>query len=212
MLYIKKIVWNLLLLVKKIRYSFYQPQKKSFTQPIPYYSQLNTGAKSKDLQKLWRKNGCGMACLQMILDHAFQKKIPLYKLGEMSMKYGCFIVNPKNPDGLDGLFYKPFINFIKEEFNLSGKIISPLTLQEIIQNLLDKNFVLASVDSAMRDPESSPGKSGGHLILVVGFNWKNKAFYINNPSGNPKGNEQILFSDFEKFFASRGIILQSILA
>lgn len=212
MLIIKKIVWNLLLLVKKIRYSFYQPERKNLIQSIPYYSQLNTGAKSKTLQKLWRKNGCGMACLQMILDHKMHKKIPLYELGNLSMKYYCFTLNPNNPDGLDGLFYKPFIKFLREEFNLDGKIISPLTFQEIIQYLLNKNYVIASVDSSIRSPQSKPTHKGGHLVLVTGFDWNKKNLYINNPSGNPKGNKQILFSDFEKFFASRVIILQSILA
>lgn len=200
----KKIPWYLILLSKKTGYIFYKPSINSILIDIPYFKQIDTGSKTKSLQQLWSKNGCGMACLKMILVHELNKNIPIFKLGEKCIDYGGFIENPKNPDRLDGLFYKPFLNFIEKEFNLVGKIISPMVLEEIMENLITKNYVIASVNPQIRNPQSHPAKigSGGHLVLITGFDFNKKVFYIHNPSGDTKftkPNTQISFLDFSKF-------------
>ncbi|MBI3486372.1 C39 family peptidase [Candidatus Daviesbacteria bacterium] len=208
----RKLLWHLILFSKKFRYFFYNPSINSNLINIPYFKQGDTGAKTQKEKELWSKNGCGMACLKMILVHKLNKNIPIFKLGEKCIEYGGFIENKSSPDGLDGLFYKPFLNFIYKEFNLEGKIISPMVLEEIIENLVNKNYVIASVSSQIRNPQSNPTKigSGGHLVLITGFDFNKKVFYIHNPSGDTKftkPNTEIFFSDFKKFFAQRGIVI-----
>lgn len=47
-----------------------------------------SGAESREEYDEWSWNGCGMACLKMILASAQNKTIPLAALGKMSLRYG----------------------------------------------------------------------------------------------------------------------------
>ncbi len=64
---IKSWIWVLVLICKKIFSTFYSPKEKESLAKIPFYSQQDTEAKDKETDWLWQTNGCGMACLKMIL-------------------------------------------------------------------------------------------------------------------------------------------------
>ena len=98
-----------------------------------------SGADTKEEYELWSWNACGMACLKMLIAYKYNKEIPLIKLGKKCKKYGGYA--GKN---LNGLYYKPFIKFVKEEFNINAKIISPMVIQDIIKELEKNNFIIAS--------------------------------------------------------------------
>ena len=164
-----------------------------------------SGAEYPEEYELWSWNGCGMACLKMILVYKFGKNIPLVKLGKRCLKFGGYI---SRRNGLDGLYYKPFLDYIKEDFGLTGKTVSPMYLEDILRELNDGSFVIASVSARIKYPNSIPRKRGGHLVLLLGYNIPQGRLFLHNPSGitlTTQEYAQISFEDFNKFFACRGI-------
>lgn len=205
------------------------PEKRAFLhQGIPYFSQWESrelvkditsrkisarkdplwkksGAKNLEEYEYWSWKGCGMACLKMILGFKFGKNIPLAKLGKRCLEFGGYIQRRKR---LDGLYYRSFLKFIKEDFNLSGKIFSLMYLEDILKELEAGNFIIASVSAKIKNPKTNPRKCGGHLVLMLGYDIPKRKLFLHNPSGSaPSSQEyaQISFRDFKKFFAHRGI-------
>ncbi|MDO8461012.1 MAG: C39 family peptidase [bacterium] len=169
----------------------------------------NSGAETPEEYELWSWNGCGMACLKMILARHVGKEFNLVGLGRLCMQYGGY---KQSRDTLNGLYYKPFVDFIGKEFNLVGRVASPLSLGEAIDEVNKKNYVIASVSHEIRRPAASPTQRGGHLILILGFDANQKTLFIHNPSGDTKESQEyarVSFMDFEKFFAHRGIIIET---
>lgn len=176
----------------------------------------NSGAENPAEYLHWSWNGCGMACLKMILAYKTKKVIPLVELGKKCVGYGGYKINQKEwnkdnfSESIDGLFYKPFVEFIKKEFNLDAKIVSPLLVSEIIDGLDNGKFVIVSVSPSIRNYGKKPIKRGGHLVFVVGFDLNKKLIFIHNPSGVSKKSQEyypVPLRDFKRFFACRGVII-----
>lgn len=216
----KKIMWSLKINMKRVIHAFfkfYEPRSRFIHVNVPYFDQSNNGGKNKQEIDLWAENGCGMACLKMILGYKRDKRHSVAELGIMCQRYGGYTPN-KNT--LDGLFYGPFLKFIKQEFGMQGKVISPMILEDILKALSEGNFVIASVSSDIRFRSYNPGLSsqfqtgvgktnrGGHLILITGYDLKEKILYFHNPSDpNNRKYRNISFSKFDKFFANRGLVI-----
>ncbi len=209
------------------------------TKKIPYYSQWESkelvnkllekkisakddpkwrqsGAKSKHEYLHWSWNSCGMACLKMVLGDMFDKKFKIVELGKHCEEYGGYVINGKAFStndylhSVDGLFYQPFVRFIKKEYYLDAAVRKILVAKEIMWELGRNNYVVASVDPAVRNPSSESRQKGGHLLLMTGFDQKKKVFYLHNPSGyyrKSQENAEITFKDFEKFFAHKGFVI-----
>lgn len=168
----------------------------------------SSGASNLNEYELWSRNACGMACLKMILAHKLGKVLPIVNLCKKCMSYGGYIKGGKS---IDGLLYKPFINFIHKEFGLKGRIPSSLSIQDIINELKKGNYVIASVSREIRNPYSKPVKQGGHLVLVLGFDSNKETLSLHNPSGNKISTQDyavISYKNFRKFFSRRGLIIE----
>lgn len=233
---LKKLGIKVFVLLKSVLYRFIRPKRIKFIHSgVPHYSQWeskeligailkgnisakddpkwrDSGAKSKLDYLNWSWNACGIACLQMILTYKFKKKTPLVNLCVQSLKYDCFVLNLKAyksedyEKSLDGLFYKPFIKFIKEEFGFIGTILSPMVLGDIINRLDHEEFIMASVGGPIY------GGSDGHLVLVIGYDLKKRVLYINDPSTffkNSHQNNEVRFEDFMKRFGYRGLAIST---
>lgn len=206
---------------------------------MPYYSQLvssdlmddifsgkisassdprwkESGASTKEEYAIWAHNCCGIACFKMILEKKSSKKASLVELGKLCKSYGGYTDNKlaqsKNDyaNYYNGLFYKPFIKFIKKEFQVDGYVVSPMVPKEIIQVLDTEKYVIASVHPGIKNPHVKPSGKKGHLILVIGYDTKKKLFYLHNPSGVYKKSQEyaeVSFSDFNRYFTRRGIII-----
>jgi hypothetical protein len=160
--------------------------------------------------ELWGRNACGMACLKMILFDQLGKEFPIVDLARKCMEYGGY---QKKGETIDGLYYMPFLSFIKDEYDLDGRIIVPMSEDDIVEEVAKKNYVIASVNHRIRHPEKEfNGRKGGHLVLVSGSNIDTKIFEIHNPSGDTRQSQeyaQVSFRNFNKFFAHRGIVIDN---
>lgn len=229
----KKILLPIKVFGKQLRFSSFKPHKTLFLHKnVPYFAQWESreligkflrgemrseddpkwrqsGAKTKKEYALWTWNGCGMACLKMILAHSLKKEIPFVELGRRCMAYGGY-KRTKSINKLEGLYYEPFVHFCKREFGLSAKVLAPMILPEIVSALEQRKYVIASVSPFIRNPKVTPKTQGGHLILIVGYDYEKKLLYFHNPSGDSKVNQEyakISFLDFQKFFAKRGVVV-----
>lgn len=168
----------------------------------------NSQASSKEEYEHFSWNICGMACLKMILTSKFSKNYATVTLAKKCSEYGGY---KNNPDGsMDGLFYEPFLKFITNEFGLRGKIIKPMIIGDILNALQKEEYVIVSVNPNIRNPSINPKTKGGHLVLVSGYNFDKQLLYIHNPSGFYNKSQKhfpISFTDFEKFFAHRGVLV-----
>lgn len=165
-----------------------------------------SGADNKAEYSLWSWNGCGMACLRMILGTTNHKVIPLVKLGKQCLARDVY----QQPlESSPGLFYKPFVTFIEKEFGWKGKASSSLTALEIKRTLSQSGYVIASVTPEIRHPNKKPIRKSGHLVLLLGYDDTNEVFYLHNPSGSDDTQEycEISYKDFAKFFSNKGILI-----
>lgn len=169
----------------------------------------NSGAKTKEEYVDWSWNGCGMACLKMILAYQGSKPDPLVILGKKCTEYGGY----RSPlSQSQGMLYRPFVKFVKAEYGIEAIASSAITLKDILVSLAHKNIVIASVSPQIREPKTKPKQKGGHLVLVLGYDLDAKKLYVHNPSGFSKQTQEyaaISFHDFKKFFANRGVIVQT---
>ena len=205
--------------------------KKSFIhKDIPYFSQWESrelvekivtkkmsaaadprwkesGAKTTEEYVSWSWSCCGMACLKMILAHKQNKIVPLVTLGKKCLEYGGY----RQPvETSPGLFYKPFVSFIKNEYGLKGRAMSVLTLPEIKRTLSNGGYAIISVTPEIRFPLKEPTKRGGHLVLVVGYDDNEQVIYLNNPSGFKDSQERVAipYAHFRRFFDHKGILIE----
>lgn len=168
-----------------------------------------SGADTKEEYELWSWNTCGMACLKMILAYKLKKTVPLVTLGKKCMEYGGYKLSDKK-NTIDGLFYFPFVQFIKDEYGLVGRVKEYLTINDIVSELSKKNFVIASVSTEISNSTVRPKKYGGHLVLLLGFDLLNQQFIFHNPDGGTKAQREyvhIKIADFKKFFANKGVVI-----
>lgn len=166
-----------------------------------------SGAKTKEEYAAWSWSGCGMACTKMMLAHVTGKEIPLVELGKKCAEYGGYIMPLETSQGL---IYAPYVRFLDKEFGMTARTVSPLLQREIMHELSQGNYVIASVSFAIRDPASTPKRKGGHLVLMLGYDTEKQEFYFHNPSGDTPETQEyatVSFADFEKFFSGRGVVV-----
>lgn len=182
---------------------------RNWEKPVHDLKWKESGAKTKEEYDLWTRNMCGMACLKMILAYKMKKQFPLVTLGKACMQFGGYKMTDKKRV-IDGLFYEPFVRFVKETFGISAKLVKRMPQEQVIYELSKGNMVIASVSPQIRHPKEKNTKNGGHLVLMLGYDLGEKMFFLHNPSGDTKENQEyfkISFTDFTRFSASRGIVI-----
>ncbi|MFS8044702.1 C39 family peptidase [Rhizobium sp. BR 314] len=201
------------------------------TQKVPYFSQWETpdmtlavvaegaraallkdplwassGARDMEEYAHWAANLCGMACLKMVLAARTGKAVPIMDLAMGCRDYGGYV---EEPDGrIRGLIYAPFIPFVRDRFGLAARVVTGISITDIVDILTQSEFFIASVHHSIRWPETEPPAKGGHLVLVTAIDGKKIRFH--NPSGHvdaTRENAEMTLETFEKFFAGRGIAI-----
>ena len=114
----------------------------------------------------WARSGCGMACLQMILEARGGRPVPsLAELGRRAIAYGAYEARPAR--GFGPLIYSGFVDFVAAEFELRARVAAPLPLAELIAAVAADEVVLASVSNEIRALPAQPARRGGHLVAGV---------------------------------------------
>ena len=182
---------------------FLKDPSKTISDPL----WKNSGAKTRGEYALWSWSMCGMACLKMILTGLEIKNAGIITLGK---KAALFEVYRVIDNAVEGMFYIPFVQFVKNQFELSAAVVSPMHIYDIVKSIQNEQFVIVSVSPSIRNVKIKPKATGGHLVVVTGYNLTKKQLFIHNPSGDTvrtQKNAPISFQDFNKFFAGRGIII-----
>lgn len=169
----------------------------------------SSGAHSLDEYIAWAWNVCGMACLRMILAARTGKVIQTLELARACTRYGGYTVDATS-GVIKGLIYAPFVEFVRAEFGIRAEVVTQITAARVPEIFERAEFLIASVHSSIRWPQRTPPKKGGHLVLVTDAS--DNLITFHNPSGHDlasQENARLSLSDFDRFFAGRGI---SILA
>jgi len=128
----------------------------------------------------------------------------LYELAAGCMEYGAYTEEPGRPQGL---IYRPFAEYARDKHGLRADVITELDPARLMAELDAGRLVIASVHPEIRRPQNDPPKTGGHLVLVIGY--ANDLVTFHNPSGHiPEAAVVTLpMPVFDRFAARRGIAL-----
>lgn len=158
-----------------------------------------SGAPDRETYAAWCSRWCGMACLRMVLLARDGAAPSLYELAMGCEDYGAY--------GPDGLIYRPFTEYARDEHRLRADVITDLTTGRLTAELDAGRLVIASVHPGIRRPDTGPPRTGGHLVLVTGHGRGHVEF--NNPSGHTPdtGVATLPVDVFDRFAARRGVAL-----
>ncbi len=118
---------------------------------------------------------------------------------------GAYVIED---DGVRGLIYAPFAEYVRARWNLAAIVHPQMTLPEVTATVVSGRPVMISVHGSIRYPAGQPAGKGGHLVLVVGY--VDDHFLVHNPSGLPGISQEffrISADDLEGYFAGRGVVL-----
>lgn len=176
----------------------------------------DSGAETIDEYVFWAPKLCGMACFSMVLRALVAAELPvskLVKLSKKAMEAGCYVRHRvSKKQGLVGMLHAPFLKFA-ESYGLHGKLLWYIGPNVVAKEILQNNFVIASVSNQIRNRGARPADQTGHLVLVHGFevrNGKISGFFIHNPSGffnESQENHFVPIGDFANCFSGRFISL-----
>lgn len=161
---------------------------------VPFYSQF------KDIECLsWRKVGCGIASLAMIIDYYSKEKINVEDLLQTGISSGAY-------DNRHGWIHQGLINIAKS-YDLIGSTYNYSTLSEDssitkLKELLEDGPVMASIFYKFNPKSTIP-----HLIVVDGI--YNNTVYYNDPSAKG-GQKEIPIADFQKGWKRKVIVIRPI--
>ena len=164
------------------------------------------GARDRQEYVRWARCGCGVACLQMILEARGTPAPPLVELGRRAIAYGGYEERP--PRGFGPLIYAGFVAFAAAEFGLAARVAAPLALDELFGAVAADEVVLASVGVEIRALAAEPARRGGHLVLVIDCSADARRLCFHDPAGDRSDNARAVWLErdsFARFYAERGI-------
>jgi hypothetical protein len=170
----------------------------------------DSGARSVKEYERWVLSICGMACTLMTLQ--FYKKGD-FKIIPLARDAGSFGVYKKDGEGISGMQYAPYTKWLKK-FNLKGVIYTKLSFKSLCFLLAKRRLFIASVNPNLSGYVSAPATQvGGHLVLITGYNKKDKTITFHNPSGfennQTQSNHTVSAKEFMIYFSGKGIAIQN---
>ena len=164
-----------------------------------------SGAPTQEAYGRWCTRLCGMACLRMALFARDGHAPSLFTLLDGCLEYGGYVEEPGGR--VRGLLYRQFSDFTRDRYQLQADVITSLDPTRVRSELGQGRLVIASVHKEIRRPEREPPGTGGHLVLVTGYQDDQLTFH--NPSGHTRetGMATLPATTFARFAAHRGIAL-----
>lgn len=159
---------------------------------VPFYSQFTDISSVK-----WRKVGCGIASLAMIIDYYNERTVSVDELLEQGIESGAYLNNA-------GWTHSGLIK-IGNTYDLEGKSYDLRTKKtsEAFRSLADAltdGPVMVSIHYKF-DPKSTIP----HLVVINGI--KNDIIYYNDPAGK-EGAQQVSQEDFLRAWKKKYIVLR----
>jgi Peptidase_C39 like family len=200
----------------------------SWVAAVPYFSQWESAELVEDIvtgvlqareDPLWPRSGardvaeyefwswrtCGIACLRMVLGARGDDVPAAVPLAEECTAAGGYV---RHEDRVDGLIYRPFVEWIADRFRLAAEVVPDLPPQDVIGHVDAGGLAMISVHPWVRWPDREPPVKGGHLVLAVGVDDGGRVL-LHNPSGI-YGESQQLFpvspEECARFAPGRGVL------
>jgi len=177
------------------------------TNPAKCFDWSTEGYPSEEEYLFWSRHICGLACLQMVLRAWSPKKarIAMFDLIRRAEHHNALI---REPDTVRGLYYAPFVDWIREDFAIQGTVHPHVEAEALFEYVRAGDVALASVSSEILYPERPNVRQGGHLVLVHRF--ERNQIVLHNPSGvgSTAQDAKLDLQTFKRFFADRGITLR----
>jgi hypothetical protein len=170
----------------------------------------DSGARSIKEYERWVLSICGMACTAMALQFYKKGEFKTIPLARDAAKLGVY---KKDGDGISSMHYVPYIKWIRK-FNLKGTIYTKISFTSLCYLLSKNRLVIASVNPNISSFISAPATQvGGHLVLITGYNKKEKTVTFQNPSGfennQTQSNHTVSLKEFMIYFSGQGIALKN---
>jgi hypothetical protein len=164
-----------------------------------------SGAATRADYAFWSWRACGMACLRTVLASWRSVSATTVGLGEEVLEAGGY---RRRPDGLDGLIYAPFTDYVRTRWGIVARAEPRLEIPALQELVRAGHWAMVSVNPRIRRPADTPPSTGGHLVLVHGA--PDDEFVFHNPSGDTPASQRsavVRVEDFKRFYAGRGIVL-----
>lgn len=132
------------------------------------------GSSPEDYRR-WVPEICGICCLKMVGDTlGATHGVTLYDLTMQGVQKGVLV---ERDDGtIGGAYHHPLVDLARE-YGIPGRVVRNLTADRIVEAIEQGKFAMVSVDLARVEGSSL---SGGHLLLVYGFNPRDNIFGIHD--------------------------------
>lgn len=188
-----------------------EPSLTNKLKPVDDGHWVDTGASSPERYAEWAYTMCGMASASMALGHFKNQTKKPVELAEDALLHNVY--HEEHDGTFSSMKYREFADWIRK-YGLKATVLSRLGIKGIQLALSKGNLVIVSVNPNIREYETAPAQQkGGHLVIVTGYDDRNKTISINNPSGFVSNNTQIKHKMacgvFKKYYAGRGIILSN---
>ncbi|MFH5250775.1 hypothetical protein ACGTRS_05945, partial [Burkholderia semiarida] len=108
----------------------------------------NSGASSPDEYAQWSPHICGIACLKMLLAHRTARVVPLLELVRDAVTFGVY--QPEMGDKGKRLLYRPFVNWIRERFQIEGRVVEHMESSTVERSLRADLYAIVAVCRAGR--------------------------------------------------------------
>ena len=170
-----------------------------------------SGAETLEEYEQWVLSTCGMACTAMALQFFFREPQETITLAKEAATYGVYTVTDKE---ISAMQYLPYVQWAKTK-RMKARVYTKLTYRSMKQLLSSGALIIASVTPNIRGFNTVPATQvGGHLILITGYNAKDKTLTFHNPSGFENDQTQVNVTmqvrEFVIYFAGRGIAVSPV--
>jgi hypothetical protein len=175
------------------------------TQYIPKPDTVaDFGCDTKEQLHTWRSEICGVCCLKMIGDtKSCTVDLSLWQLTMDCLRQGAFIKN--NTGQIDGIFHRPMVK-VARGLGLHACVLPKLPLS-FLKFLLAVRFTpILSIDLHKLNPKYE----AGHLVVVVGYDRKNRTYIVHDPSSVlaiPGKSARVSFEMLKQVSNNRGVVL-----
>ncbi len=177
-------------------------------RPGRYHDWRIDGYADEAEYEYWAAHVCGLACFRSVL-RAWRPDlgvIPMTELIGGAVAAGALV---PLADTVDGLYYRPFLDWIASAFGIEGEIIERTPVESWLPLVGDGRVVVASVSPEIRWPSRPNERRGGHLVLVHAVDTQGRLVF-HNPSGiGPTAAGAVAeVGTFARFHADRGMVLR----